>query len=771
VRQTLAPHQETEGRTREEEYRGLFQNMLEGLAYCRMLYDAQGLPVDWIYLDTNPAFERIAGLANIRGRKATEVIPGIRESNPELFEVCGRVAQNGQPARFETRIESLGIWFDLSVFCPSREHFVAVFQDITQRKQVEAALREGRNTLAQIMNSLPQAVFWKDRDGVYLGCNRVFARSAGVPSVDAIVGKTDFDLPWPRHEAEAYRADDRDVVEHNNPKLHIVEPIQQADGTRLWIDTSKVPLTDETGQVRGVLGVYEDITERKRAEEALRESEVRYRTLFTSAGEGIVATDLETMQFRYANPCICRMFGYTEEEFMRLGIADIHPRGSWDSILTEIEARVRGEKTGSDTIPCLHKNGTVFYAELSPAVLDGSKCIWAFFTDVTERKRAEEALRESEERFSRAIHATEEGLWEWDILTGQEFFSPRWCEIIGYSFDDAELPHTYDSWAGRIHPDDSERVSSALKNHLEKGTRYDVDYRHRHKSGEYHWQNSKGKASADESGKPVRMTGCISDITERKRVEERLRYFQKAVDDASDAIGMATPEGRHYYQNRAFTRLFGLSAEDVDGEAGPASTVYADEAVGREVFAALMRGDSWIGEVAMLDKDRNTLDILLQAYSIKDERGNSLGLVGVHTDITAHKRAEKEVARLAAAVEQSAEAIVITGTDGRAVYVNRAFERTSGFTREEIIGLIHDQVTGCVSDPALHRQMLETVAQGHQWSGRVSTRRKDGTFIQLDMTITPVRDETGTIVNHVSILRDATQQLVLPRQHRQAQKV
>jgi PAS domain S-box-containing protein len=141
---------------------------------------------------------------------------------------------------------------------------------------------------------------------------------------------------------------------------------------------------------------------------------------------------------------------------------------------------------------------------------------------ISDRKRAEEALRESEERFRRAINATGEGLWEWDILAGREFFSPRWCEVVGYSFDDPELPHTYDSWAERIHPDDSGRVNSALRNHLEKGTKYDVDYRHRHKSGEYRWQNSKGQAIFDESGKPAKMVGCISDITDRKRAEEAL---------------------------------------------------------------------------------------------------------------------------------------------------------------------------------------------------------------------------------------------------------
>jgi len=135
----------------------------------------------------------------------------------------------------------------------------------------------------------------------------------------------------------------------------------------------------------------------------------------------------------------------------------------------------------------------------------------------------------------------------------------------------------------------------------------------------------------------------IEAENERKKAEEKLRYFQKAVESSSDAIGMSTPEGRHYYQNEAFTKLFGLSVKEIDGTSGPPSTVYADEKVGREVFATIGKGGTWVGEVEMFDKDKHKLNISLRAYSVKDEKGKIIGLVGAHTDITDRKKAEVEL--------------------------------------------------------------------------------------------------------------------------------
>lgn len=149
-------------------------------------------------------------------------------------------------------------------------------EEIEERKQAEERLEENRATLRQILDTAPQSIFWKDINGFYLGCNQVFAEGAGLSDSDQIKGKSDFDMPW-KEAADAYRADDREVVVSKQPKWHIIEPLQLADGSRLLIDTTKVPLIDSHGMIYGVLGVYQDITERKRAEDEREELEKRLR--------------------------------------------------------------------------------------------------------------------------------------------------------------------------------------------------------------------------------------------------------------------------------------------------------------------------------------------------------------------------------------------------------------------------------------------------------------------------------------------------------------
>jgi len=151
LRRELIEHKQVEEELRrsEERYRSLFENMLDGFAYCRMLFHGDE-PSDLIYLAVNKAFEKLTGLKDVVGKKVTEVIPGIRESYPELFETYGRVALSGRPERFEVFLEPLGAWLSVSVYSTRKEYFTAIFDDITDRKKAEEELKELNRRLEEL---------------------------------------------------------------------------------------------------------------------------------------------------------------------------------------------------------------------------------------------------------------------------------------------------------------------------------------------------------------------------------------------------------------------------------------------------------------------------------------------------------------------------------------------------------------------------------------------------------------------------------------------
>ncbi|MFX1397453.1 MAG: PAS domain S-box protein [Promethearchaeota archaeon] len=155
--------------------------------------------------------------------------------------------------------------------------------DINDLKNVEFALKESQDMFQLVLNNIPQFIFWKDKESKYLGCNENFARVAGVQDTSKIKGKQDSDLVWQKEEAEFFHETDALVIESDNPEYHIIEQQLQADGKHAWLDTNKVPLHDAEGKVVGLLGTYEDITERVNAEIALKKSEAQYREAYNNS--------------------------------------------------------------------------------------------------------------------------------------------------------------------------------------------------------------------------------------------------------------------------------------------------------------------------------------------------------------------------------------------------------------------------------------------------------------------------------------------------------
>ncbi|WP_027389718.1 GAF domain-containing protein [Chrysiogenes arsenatis] len=207
--------------------------------------------------DASPVFSRIH--PDDRGRVSDAIQHSFQTL--EVWECDYRVTLPEHGIRWVSGVARPEMLADGSVL------WHGYIRDITDRKNDEETIFENRALLKQILDTIPQAVFWKDTQGKYLGCNEVFAREVGIAKSDDIVGKTDYDLPWPREEADAYRADDLAVMRTGKPRVHIIEPLQRADGRRLWIDTSKAPLCDQGGTPFALLGIYGDITHRKKLED------------------------------------------------------------------------------------------------------------------------------------------------------------------------------------------------------------------------------------------------------------------------------------------------------------------------------------------------------------------------------------------------------------------------------------------------------------------------------------------------------------------------
>ena len=205
---------------------------------------------------------------------------------PEAIEHLMKQVESGGLGPYESiGLRKDGTSFPMEIRVREAEHEgqrirVGAIRDITERKRVETALKENQRQLAEVnqmlqmvMDTIPVRIFWKNTDLVYLGCNRLFAEDAGRKSPEEILGKTDYDLGW-REQAELYRKDDMVVMRSGNSKLGDEEPQTAPDGKRLWLRTSKIPLRDIDNHIVGILGIYEDITEIKEAEEAIRELNV-----------------------------------------------------------------------------------------------------------------------------------------------------------------------------------------------------------------------------------------------------------------------------------------------------------------------------------------------------------------------------------------------------------------------------------------------------------------------------------------------------------------
>ena len=273
--------------------------------------------------------------------------------------------------------------------------------------------------------------------------------------------------------------------------------------------------------VKRIEALEKEAFERKQAEAALRGSEERYRAVFQGAAEGILVADLETQKFKYANPAICKMLDYTEEELKQMGLANIHPKEALEHVISEFEAQAQGKKALSSNIPCLRKDGRTIYADINTTsfLIDGRKCNVGFFTDISERKQAEEVLRGSEEKYRTILESIEDGYFEVDLAGDFTFFNNSLCKILGYSTNEL-MGVNNRQYMDRENADkvyqSFNKVYTAGKS--DKG----FDWQIIRKDGIKRDVEASISLMKDREGRPTGFRGIVRDITERKLMEEAL---------------------------------------------------------------------------------------------------------------------------------------------------------------------------------------------------------------------------------------------------------
>jgi len=416
------PGGETEGR-----YRALVENMLNGLAYCQMLFEGNR-PQDFIYLAVNPAFQALTGLENVVGRRATEVIPGIRDTDPELFEIYGRVARTGRPERSEYWFRPLDLWLDISVHSTQEGYFVAVFDNVTQRKRAEEALRKSEAHYRALVESAADGIFIADAQGRYVDVNQQGCRLLGYAREELLA----LSIPDVVATEEAVRVAPEIQALKAGEVLRSEWQFLRKDGTLLLGEVSGTILPD--GQL---LGILRDITERKETEERLRAREAEFKEAQRIAGIGSWEWSTSTGAVAWSeglNRLLARdadLLPPTFEELPRFYAPE-----SWERLKVVIARAVELGVPYDLDLEMIRADGTTCSTTTRGEAARGPdgavEKLRGTVLDISDRKRAESRLRLQSAALDAASHSM--------VLTDRngtiEWVNPAFTSATGYTTEE-----------------------------------------------------------------------------------------------------------------------------------------------------------------------------------------------------------------------------------------------------------------------------------------------------------------------------------------------
>ncbi len=386
---------ETALRNSERSYKRLFDSMLSGFALHEIILDADGRPVDYRFLEVNPAFERLTGLraVDIVGRTLSEILP---DAEPLWVERYGRVALNGESIEFESESIRLGRHYRVSAYLSEPGRFVTVFEDITERVAAESRLRDSEMKFRSLFEQSSEAISVVSPGGIVLDANDAWLALFRCPREDVPGLNIAEFYADPEGRKAFLQAIERDGAVRDEVWYC------RKDGSLFLCERNVVPQKDQNGDTIAFQSVVHDVTQLRQAARALQESEERFRAVFESSPIGIALVDTSTQRLVQANRSFLDLIGYSSEELPGLTVADITHPEDWTREQESIHRRLDGTATGySFEKRYVRKDGAlrdvIVVGEVVRLGLEESTLAVASVIDITERKQVEREVAESRE--------------------------------------------------------------------------------------------------------------------------------------------------------------------------------------------------------------------------------------------------------------------------------------------------------------------------------------------------------------------------------------
>ena len=486
------------------------------------------LDTDWRFLEINSVAEE-----RVFRRPSRELVGKVYwEEYPETvrtdsYRQYHKAIAEGRPVHFESCTGLVrGAWFEIHAY-PREGRLEVYLRDITERKQAEEErerllrrLEAEKTRWETTVESMLDPVTVCDTKGRATYMNAAYSRLVS-RQIQAGLGLENHAAHYQLYHPDGTLFDSRDLplqrAALQDEEVRNVEIVQcTGKGEKVIFIWNAAPLHDAEGHVTGAVAVGHDITKLRRTEEALR----RYQLLADRARDIvlIIGRDGRILE---ANQAATAAYGYSREELLGLTIQEVRAPETWDLTAQQM-AQAKLEGILFETVHC-RKDGSRFPVEVSSCgtTLGGEHVLLSIIRDITERKRAEIALREGAERLRLTLRAANAGSWEWDLRSGGAIWSEEFFILLGLVPGAAEP--SYEAWLQCVHSEDREMVDRAVRGAMERKEDVNIEFRNVRPDGNVRWLNSRGQSIYDEAGRPSRVLGITIDVTERRQAEESLR--------------------------------------------------------------------------------------------------------------------------------------------------------------------------------------------------------------------------------------------------------